>query len=220
MNDQLHELYTEAWEALNAGCARRDGAARPHLIRVPDAYTTAPTRLAIVGQEVGGWAAGVELGDDPVDALMRHYAAFDLGRGQAGAPFWDACHELHAALNPNGPPRAFVWSSLVKVDAGGDRSGPALEDPLVRLGLPRRELELLRPDAVVFFTGPRYDPLLAETFPGLVHEPAGLPFVSRLVHPALPGPSFRCYDPAFLHHRGSSVVLGRLRDVLIETVAA
>lgn len=220
MNEELRALYERSWPALAAACARHDGVSQPQLIHVPEAYGEASTRLAIVGQQARFWGGDATFGADPVPSLMRHYADFDLGRAEAGEPFWSACHALHAALSPDGPERAFLWTNLVKVDQRGDRPDPLLEEDVVRLGLLQAELSIVRPDAVVFFTGPRYDPLLEDCFPGLAHERAGLPFVSRLVHERLPDASFRCYDPGFLYHRGSRVVIDRLREVLVESLAA
>ena len=59
---------------------------------------------------------------------MEGYAYFALGRSYKATPFWQASRELHALLNPDGPPFVFLWSNLVKVDQGGDRPAEHIEE--------------------------------------------------------------------------------------------
>jgi hypothetical protein len=219
MNEDLRACYERRWSRL-ADLAAGDGVSRPLFVRVPDGYEDLRCRLMIVGQQTQGWARDVTLGPDPVGALTEHYRRHDLGRNEAGSPFWQAAHLLHARLNPGGPARAFAWSTLVKLDRHGGRPDPELEEALAPLELLQREVLITRPHAVVFFTGPGYDERLQRTFPGLRHVDSGLPFVSRLEHDALPAAAYRSYHPGFLFGRGSRVVVERLMETLAESLAA
>jgi hypothetical protein len=63
------------------------------------------------------------------------------------------------------------------------------------------EIRVLRPTAILFFTGPAYDLALHDEFPGIGIRPA-MGRAERqfawLRHPSLPSVSIRTYHPAYL----------------------
>lgn len=64
------------------------------------------------------------------------------------------------------------------------------------------EIRILRPTAVVFFTGPYYDEVLKDEFQGAelaaVNDRPVRQF-ARVIHNSLPRNSFRTYHPSYLH---------------------
>lgn len=202
MNAQLRALYSPALDAL--AVLRAHGASRPLLMEVPEAYHLAPVKLMIVGQQTLGWGEQCE----DLDQLLALYREFDLGLECRRSPFWHAAHRLHRGLNPDGPERAFLWSNLVKVDQYGRRPEAAMEDSVCSLGLLAGEIEITKPDVVVFFTG-AYDQRLQSTFPGVEYEQV-LPSAARLKHPALPVHSYRTYHPRYLQRSGRWGVLDEI----------
>jgi hypothetical protein len=176
----------------------------PHLVEPKPAYFEQDVRLMIVGQETFGWgkehANPSGDNDSLIGELLSCYAEFDLGAAYRATPFWDAANELFAALNPCARTRAYVWSNLVKLDASRHRVGSDIEDALGPTALLPLEVAAFRPDVVIFFSGPRYEARLAQTFPGASLETRS-PFVARVVHPALPHRTFRTYHPKYLRLR-------------------
>ena len=83
-----------------------------------------------------------------------------------------------------------------------------------------REIAILAPDVVVFFTGPSYNGLLAATFPEAMLEAGSLSRakpVSRVIHPALPAKTFRTYHPNYLQRAGlHRSVLGHIVSKAVE----
>jgi len=205
MNQRLYSLYHAAVAELDLALPVGAGISRPLLLYVPDAYHAAAIKLMIVGQETAGWC---EPGDT-VDTLLAVYCGFDLGRKCRRSHFWQAAHKVYRGLNPQGPERAFLWSNLVKVDQCERRPEPAVEEAVSRLGLLPAEIAITQPDAVIFFTGPRYDDRLRSTFPGLSLNPV-LPAVARVEHTSLPAPSYRTYHPRYLRRSGLWHVLDEL----------
>jgi hypothetical protein len=71
-------------------------------------------------------------------------------------------------------------------------------------GLLTAEIRVLKPTAVIFFTGPDYDVALRDEFPELSMRPlfdrTEREF-ARLSHPELPSETFRTYHPNFLRRR-------------------
>lgn len=182
----------------------------PLLIRVPASYESNPRKLMIVGQQTFGWGSPEHSGT--VEKLMEGYSEFDLAVSYRPSPFWTAAYELHSALNPEAPPRTFLWSNLVKVDQDRRRPDPAIEDAVARIDLLPMEIELTRPDVVVFFTGPSYDLRLASTFAGVRFTEIAIG-ITNLMHPILPANSFRTYHPGYLRRSGKWGILSELVDL-------
>lgn len=194
MNQSLRNLYSVALPRLRAALPHDTSVSQPLFLEVPEDYTRTKIRLMVVGQETFGWG---ESGRDSLHDILSTYRTFDLGRDYRRSPFWQAAHWIHRTLNPEGPERAFLWSNLVKVDQARRRPSPQIEEAVSALELLPAEIEITRPDVVVFFTGPHYDQRLERTFPGVrLHEV--VPGVRQLDHAALPYHSYRTYHPAYL----------------------
>ncbi len=111
----------------------------------------------IVGQQTLEFEGllGEGLGADSVAQLARVYADFQLGAHYRSTPFCQGAHEVYDKLNPGGPEGGFVWSNLIKADQYGGRPEPEVEEAICRtFGVLPQEIEILKPDVVLFFTGP------------------------------------------------------------------
>lgn len=199
VNAALKDLYLSKWAALDQIRQGDKDISWPLLLKVHRQYFQVSQRLLIVGQQTYGWGCGddEDAGAEPVTWLMDGYTCFALGHGYTPSPFWQASHQLYGRLNPNGPPLGFLWSNLVKVDMKGERPVPHVEDAVCQLGLVRAELEIVRPDIVVFFTGTGYDARLRSTFPEVRFVERGECLV-RLEHTALPHHTYRTPHPLSL----------------------
>lgn len=203
--EKLNALYAAAMPELKRIAEAYDGVSGPLFMAVPDGYERAGVRVMIVGQQTRDWPS-VSVG---LDELLRAYREFDLGRHYTASPFWQASHSVFAELNPTGPERAFLWSNLVKMDQHCKRPSPQLEEDVCRLGLLVGELQILKPEAVVFFTGPRYDERLRCTFPGVEYT-ALTPDVALLRHADLPPKAYRTYHPRYLWQAKKRAALGAI----------
>jgi hypothetical protein len=113
--------------------------------------------------------------------------------------FWQTVRGLEQRFGIE--PGAILWSNLNKVDDNGGPLSPDVEaEVLQRFPVLPQEVRIATADVVVFFSGPRYDRLIELTFSGVRFEPVALPepFLSRVIHPALPVLSFRTYHPNYL----------------------
>lgn len=198
LNEQLRTEY-EAALGVDELVPNTGSQSGPQLLCVPDSYLECRVKLMIVGQEPYGWYEGKFAAPYDVPELMKASAEFGLGGRRRGTPFWQAAHEVYRRLNPDGPPDAFLWSNLVKLDVGGRRPGEDLTSKVLGLRLLQRELTITRPDVVVFFTGPTYDRFLFDSFP----DTAQSEIVPGLDHirddsGVLPPRTFRTYHPRYL----------------------
>ena len=220
LNERLRGLYRSVWPALDALIPGGEDYSWPLLIKATEAYVESPTRLMIVGQETYGWYGHFAPGrSERITGIQDHYAEFDFAARYKSTPFWRAVHRLRSTVASSSDRRALAWSNLLPVDKAQKRPW-ALEGHLAKLGILRREIEVLKPDVVVFFTGPDYDGLVARQFPGVLHQTVGgydLRTLSRLAHAGLPTKSFRTYHPAYLSRsRQFDRVLGRLTELCLE----
>ncbi|MGJ5819964.1 hypothetical protein [Paludibaculum fermentans] len=179
---------------------------------MPQAYGGTGKRLLIVGQQTFGWSSDVDKrASDPIEWLMDNYDRFALGREYWASPFWQAAHQLNEKLNPESSAASFLWSNLIKVDQDGERPTQEVEEAVCALRLLPTEIEIVCPDVVVFFTGPRYDDRLRASFDLLRLVETDKTF-SRVIHPALPHHSYRTPHPKYLRLSKQSDTLTRLAD--------
>ena len=84
-----------------------------------------------------------------------------------------------------------------------------MEEAVSRLALVPKEIEVTRPDVVVFFTGRRYDGRLRETFLGVSIRPVSK-LIAQVEHEQLPGHSYRTSHPNYLRLSSKWGVLAEL----------
>lgn len=200
------------------------------LMDVPEKWVSAPKRVLIVGQETMGWdfKAG-EYYDWPhppildleqyldyeqsVDAVMYGYRAFEFARHQPGnynSAFWRAYRQVRSVTGDerDGFECAVLYTNLFKNAVDGDsivRNGTEQEADAVwqySAGLLAKEIEVLKPDVVILFTGPDYDRYVNFEFSGVAfNEVEGYAprVLSKLSHPMLPEQTWRTYHPSYLN---------------------
>src|SRR5262249_23010518 len=131
---------------------------------------------------------GKDLGDDPISRIQEFYRQFNLG-ARSRSPFWVACKKLRRLLASGEQVPGLVWGNLYPCDQRKDRPTGQIAQSLLDLRVLPREIEILRPDVVVFFTGPEYDDALNLLFPSSRFTKCGLPsnqWVHQVEHSSLP----------------------------------
>lgn len=218
----------------------------PPLIMVePQEWKTQERKVLIVGQETQEWSyisdAGERaeidflkdaLGDlNSVDRLAKRYVHFDLGDeypSLARTPFWRAHRQIANTLC-HGDKYAVLWTNISPVSIWRERGSFSMVWNLSekerksistwQQGRLLGEILELKPDVVVFFTGPNYDEYLEREFLGVQFENFWrdeIRTIAKLTHSFLPSKSFRTYHPAFLSRSRQWEIV----DTLIEDVLA
>jgi len=208
INIQLYEVYRKFWNNLKDALQKINTVnlkiSDPLLLYAFPEYEKAKVKLLIVGQQTCGWSddSGDTLDADPIKKVMERYKNFHLGEKYKKSPFWYSSHDLYNKLNPDGPAYGFLWSNLIRVDQNCQRPKELIENVVCESSpLLAYEINLLKPDIVVFFTGPYYDNRLKKTFGKLTFEKVeGFRerVLSRIQHDGLPKYSFRTYHPNYL----------------------
>jgi hypothetical protein len=197
-------LYSQHWETLFELLMSHRDLSNPLLLNFPEGYQAQPTKLFIVGQQTHSWYNGeVQLSKElnAIDDLMDKYKnGFRLGV-KYRSPFWNAARKLEKLFKISDG--QILWSNLNRVDRNKGRPFE-IEKPLYEaFPVLSSEIEIAKPDVVVFFTGPYFDDLIALNFPRVKFEAVnslGKRLV-RVIHGNLPSSSFRTYHPNYMRRK-------------------
>jgi hypothetical protein len=202
-------------------------ASAPLLISPHERWAASQIKLLVVGQETLRWQYEPEEFDpeaaviksfrefstakNGVAAMLELYRRYELGRQhpKLNSPFWRGFRALDTALNP--AVDSALWTNLFKVNVNGSvmRNCTRAEIAAIQKaqqGLLRHEIDVLKPDVVVFFTGPRYDSAIRAEFPDVEFLPfdeipascASLSSLALIRASGLPAKTVRSYHPEYL----------------------
>ncbi|MFZ6648493.1 hypothetical protein ACO0LO_22405 [Undibacterium sp. TJN25] len=189
---------------------------------VSDAYLESRLKLMIVGKETRAWtgglhrAAGFRDEQSYVEFSMQAHADFLLMQPQKHKffQFYRQAVNAVAVTEPAAGNNA-VWANLfcVSSNANSPTDLPAAIFRDIRdmsRALLLAQVDILKPDAILFVTGPGYDRYLKEFFAitdGIVHEPRALwSFRANGI------PAFRTHHPQW--EKGRQYRLRALQEIL------
>jgi hypothetical protein len=207
LNTDLYKEYDRYHFELQQlfGIEEKRTLSLPLLMHVFPEYDNLNKKLLIIGQETKGWHS--TLADQSIDLskILNHYKEFELAKTYRyrNAPFWRFSKALFKKLNPESAPNGLLWTNLSKVDQNGAGVNHVVRKKnKAGYELLLKELEIIKPEVVVFLTSHKNDESLKQTFKGLSIQPVeGIPdpYLVRLKHDTLPINSFRTYHPRFLN---------------------
>lgn len=204
IKEQLEKLYSENWAGYIENVRKVTDSAYPFLIHPLRSYCESLRRIMICGQETQGWGNELDgMNPDEVSPqrIMNIYNGF-VNSGAYNSPYWNFSHRIEEAL----PDTKSVHNNIVKV---GKRFGAGCDDSINALALQhfnvfRRELEILKPDVILFLTGPNYDWRIKSVLGSFAARPvADGMFIDRLSFSdsSLP-PALRTYHPGYIQRQG------------------
>jgi hypothetical protein len=207
-NSYLKELYEPMWITLleNGSKITHPVPTDPLLLCLDeDEFEQANKRILICGQETWGWG---EFGSTVEDCMAGYRSFFVDGEfydGYGVSAFWKSFRFFESQLVNifEGQKLQFIWQNLSKIGRNNGETGVTDEiRSLEREYFPvfREEINILKPDMVLFLTGPDRDHDIQFHFPDVQFSQAGdepnlrrrawvssseLPFASlRLYHPS------------------------------------
>jgi hypothetical protein len=177
----------------------KDNLAGPILISPNDLYLNQPKRLMIIGQQTNGWSCNV----DDIDKQMKTYEDFNLGIDYYSSPFWNITRKVEKAIGIE--EYSCVWTNINKFDVNCGRPYGDYETEISKLdSLLISEIEILKPDFCIFFTGYSFDQRIKSIFNEVFFENIDnwdSRQLCRLKHSKLPRLTFRTYHPKYLRIR-------------------
>lgn len=178
--ERLEELYKTHYSRIqkvgievNKQISNFENKLTNPLFIVPcDDYLNAKTKIMFFGQETNNWLIedhdglfGAEIDDlfDLYDDFYNMKKCFNYGK-----PFWNTIKKWIDSLNKaNTDQFGYIYNNLVKIGRCGigfpethykDFIRPLLNE------LVSKEIEILKPDILLFFTGPNYDFIIDDIF--------------------------------------------------------
>lgn len=201
MNNQnlLNEVYEKHRGAIDELRKRTPGLSAPILIKIPASYASQKIKLMVVGQQTQGW------GDGGINDLLACYEDFNFGESYYSSPFWNVTRKIEKILDVQ--KFSIAWSNLNRCDFNDGRPSYDAENDLALAtsSLLLAEIEILRPDVVIFFSGPYFDRHIKNIFTGSHFESVqGFTEreLSRVEHELLPLHTYRTYHPKYLRMSG------------------
>jgi hypothetical protein len=167
--DQLITLYKEKLELIdehlknyNSRVSTDKKATNPFFITTPGNYDVFSNRIMIFGQETNSWCN--ECGNNSeysksLDKSIEIYIDFFLkgGINSYRGPFWNEFKRIknESWLSKNA---VFLWNNVNKIGRVGKGNIQELNDIQFKLfQIIRDEIKFLKPNIMVFLTGPEYD---------------------------------------------------------------
>ena len=220
MSDALYELYSSRWNVFIENIQSKVESAMPFLIVPTNDYCISEKRIMIVGQETDSWAK--EVYDFPEEQthsnVLKVYDRF-VNRGGYNSPYWDFIRAIKEAAPSN---TQFVINNIVKI---GKKRDVGCDDyinnlTIEHMNLLPQELEILKPDMMLFLTGPNYDHRI-EAALGKLKTERVLPNLSSRKFAKLQfcdremPPSYRVYHPTYLRRsKNFDLYLDIINDII------
>lgn len=213
---QLKDLYQQYWPSYltNIKDACSEPAAFPFLIEPEQSYLEAESRIMICGQETCCWGEkeyGKQTAPVTVPQMLEVYRRF-VWDGGYNSPYWNFVNRIKIVH----PEKGFVINNIVKI---GRRYESGCSDEINDKALQyfpvfRQELQILKPDMIVFLTGPKYDWRIQKVLGPFRKEPVRegsscLDLIS-FEDKSLPQ-AIRCYHPGYLRRN-------KLTDVYLKDI--
>ena len=199
---ELESLYNRHWTGYYDNIRSKEDSSYPFLILPYDKYFTASYRVMVCGQETMSWEWEGRIDPkNPVESLMKQYESFIYGKAK-NSPIWNFEKRLRKAL----PAAGFVSNNIVKI---GKRKGAGCDENIFRLGLEHfpvvhEEIDILKPDLVLFLTGKDYDGRIRAVLGDFTSQPIDADrYIQRLkfADPTMP-PAIKTYHPGYIQRKG------------------
>ena len=209
INHQLAQLYSTHWgDLIKHGeqlCPLIQ--TNPMLLKFDEsAFTSASKRILISGQETWGWDEFGTSVEDGMAGYFRFFIERQFYPGYWKSAFWKAFRYFEEEFSRlfGKDNCTFIYQNLSKVGRNDDKTGVTAEiRQLERDHFPvlRDEMAILKPDIVLFLSGPNRDDDIRFHFPDVQFSMAGtesnLRRLAWLSSRDLPVASLRLYHPSY-----------------------
>jgi hypothetical protein len=209
------DIYETVKEKNNDILNEKDKLVYPLFIRSTKEYDEADIKLMIFGKETNGWI-GI-FGDDDkkyVDDILDSYEDFFSTKWcyNHNGQFWYVVKYFIGLLKKKNKDKnvEYLWNNLVKLGKNGigfpNKGYENIVKPYFNELIPK-EINIVKPDFIIFFSGPNsingpYDTVLDEVFNNPKRKLVGNFKISELCEIEIPvvRKAFRTYHPTFLLH--------------------
>lgn len=209
INEKLKNLYRQNWDLLisNGQSIKSPTPANPMLLSIDEEGFSKYSKIILIcGQETWGWDEFGTSIEDSMETYHRFFIEREFYDGYGRSAFWKAFrffeYEFTEAYKDHNV--LFIWQNLSKMGRNDGGTGVTHEIRLLeRKFFPvfASELELLKPNIVLFLSGPDRDDDILYHFPDAKFEQAGNQVNLRrqawVSSPSLPMATLRLYHPSY-----------------------
>ncbi|MFQ3578700.1 MAG: uracil-DNA glycosylase family protein, partial [Bacteroidales bacterium] len=166
-------------------------------------FAAADLRILIFGQETNGW---FEM-DDTLESILDAYGDFYNKEKcfSYGGQFWNGFSRFITLVSKHFPNKKarFLWDNIVKIGKSEGKGFPpdyVYKMEREHFSVIKEEIKIIKPNVIVFLTGPNYDFVIKDNF-GELPRQALTPFSERQISKIqFPGVDnvFRTYHPNYL----------------------
>jgi len=215
MKNQLINLYKENWENLKTAFVKileeeqfEQKPTNPLLIYLNEKeYLNADIKVMIFGQETNDW--GKNFNGQLVETLEIYDEFYNTGYAinNYGGHFWNGYNRFINLLKKNYKDKKIctVWNNIVKIGASGrDQNHPKdyiYDVEIKNFLIIEKEINVLKPDIILFLTGPNYDSNIKNHFHDVQFMECDSKFSTRQISELKIQNSknvFRTYHPNYL----------------------
>ena len=219
--EKLYEPWLAPWRELRA--TNKDLSV-PMFLEATPAYFASQPRIVYVGQETHGWWTDCRV--DGAKPTVREVMDFYQGvvmtnyRIKSSSPFLHAAQKIGSHLGQTNYPAQLMTANLFPCDVKKKQGPQALLETMRNWKVLPAELEILAPEVVVFFVGPRYSWNLENYF-GTPFEPAlsSKNLFAPYRPPTQPWKGWVTYHPAYLRRSRQWAVLDMLAESIRQGIA-
>ena len=141
--------------------------AYPLILSVPDDWNN-KVKVMFFGQETNGWLNLDYQNLNSIEEAMNRYKRFWIDKKSKysnSGTFMQVLNKFQNMLDTNRV--SCIWNNIIKIgkkDKKGTPTKSLIEWQQNWFEIIKKEVELLKPDFLIFFTGPNYDKYIKRTF--------------------------------------------------------
>ena len=174
-NEKLKELYSNLYpnltkeinklnKKLEKESKKKERATNPLLLKVDEKYLNADLKIMFFGQGTNRWLGERNNGvfHENFEPILDLYEHFYLGDAcfSYGGQFWNGINRFKKLVEKKFPHNniGYIWNNIIKIgkcEKGFSNSINNITNKYFNVIL--KEIEILQPDVLIFFTGPNYD---------------------------------------------------------------
>lgn len=177
----------------------------PLLMKAFSDYEKVKHKVLYVGKETYGWIDTMSNAQNlTADYLMDSYEEFEFAKYYHGrnSPFWRFVRTCHNKLNSDDFPNGLLWTNFSKCDSNGTTPDYGLQKMNDKgFDLILDEIQIIKPDIVIFITGWDYEHQFQRVFNGLDYKTLDENYLYQCIHPTLPTHSYMTMHPKGLQIR-------------------
>ncbi len=172
MNENLIKLYNEEFKDISFLKDYDKILSKPFLLKVHEDYIKAHKKIMVFGQETHRWHGKlIDFNkEDDIAKLMDSYEkfldkrVFSQNKSRGRSCFIHRLVKINNDIKKNLSDTQIIWNNLLKFDKNGKSSRKIKKVTDFSIKLVKKEIDILKPDILLFQTGPYYDFIIKKLF--------------------------------------------------------